>query len=219
LDEVPVPATPLLLAVAGIAGALFSLLAEAVIARLLPRLGGPPPFWIRSTTAAVAAALFALVLWRFGFSPALPAYLLFALLAVQLSRIDASAHLLPNPLVLALLLAGLALFLASAVLTPDWGALLRACAGGVILFAGYLILGLISPAGIGMGDVKLAAPLGVYLGYLGWKQLLYGGVLGFVVGGLLTVLLLRLRRENKREEVPHGPSMFAAALGVMLLLP
>lgn len=213
------PATPLLLVSAGIAGALLSLLAEAVIARSLPRLGGLPSPWVRSTTAAVTALLFVLVSWRFGVSPELPAYLLLAVLAVQLSRIDAGAHLLPNPLVLTLLLAGLALLAGSAAFTPDWGALLRACAGGVILFAGYLILGLISPAGIGMGDVKLAAPLGVYLGYLGWKQLLYGGLLGFVVGGLLTVLLLRLRRENKREEVPHGPSMFAAALGVILLLP
>ncbi len=69
-----------------------------------------------------------------------------------------------------------------------------------------------------MGDVKLAAPLGMYLGYLGWSQVFYGGLLGFVVGGVMTVLLLRLKRGIKPSEVAHGPAMFAAAIGVVLLV-
>jgi leader peptidase (prepilin peptidase)/N-methyltransferase len=106
----------------------------------------------------------------------------------------------------------------SAVLVPDWPGLLRAAAGGVILFLGYLILGLISPGGLGMGDVKLSAPLGMYLGYLGWTHVFYGGLLGFVVGGVVTVLMLRLKRGTKPSEVAHGPAMFAAAIGVALLV-
>ena len=212
-------AAPEVLVLAGIAGAGLSLLADLAIARWLPRLGGMPPFWARLTTAAVTALLFVLFAWRFGISPELPAFLLLAIMAAQLSRIDIALHLLPNPLVLGLLTAGLALFVASAALTSDWGGLLRAAAGGAVLFAVYLILGLISPAGIGMGDVKLAEPLGVYLGYLGWKQVFYGGLLGFVVGGLLTVLMLRLGRVNTQKESPHGPPMFAAAIGTLLLLP
>ena len=69
-----------------------------------------------------------------------------------------------------------------------------------------------------MGDVKLAAPVGLYLGYLGWKQVLYGGLLGFVVGGVLTVLMLRLNHKEKTVETAHGPAMVIAALGVTLLL-
>ena len=45
-----------------------------------------------------------------------------------------------------------------------------------------------------MGDVKLAAPVGLYLGYLGWSQLFYGGALGFVLGGIFSVVLIRLKR-------------------------
>ncbi|MBT2514372.1 prepilin peptidase [Arthrobacter sp. ISL-30] len=184
---------------------------------MLPRLGAMPSGKVRMTTAAVTGVLFALLTLRFGVIPELPAYLLLALLAVQLSRIDLQLHLLPNGLVLMLLAAGFLLLSVPAGIDSEWSAVLRAALGGVTLFFVYLILGLISPGGIGMGDVKLAAPLGVYLGYLGWSELFYGGTLGFVAGGLFTILVLRLSRGKKPSEVAHGPAMLAAALGVMLL--
>ncbi|MFJ5954764.1 prepilin peptidase [Paenarthrobacter sp. NPDC092416] len=209
------PAFPLLVALAGL---LLGPTIEWVICRRLPRLGGLPSPAVRITTAAVTALLFGLLAWRFGSSAELPAYLLLALLGVQLSRIDFTLHLLPNSLILLLLGGGFLLLLASAALAPGWPELLRALAGGAILFVGYLILGLISPRSLGMGDVKLAAPLGMYLGYLGWGQVLYGGLLGFVVGGVLTVLMLRLNRAEKPAETAHGPAMVIAALGVTLLM-
>ena len=208
-------AMPLLLALAGL---LLSPAAELLIARTLPRLGGLPSLKIRITTAVVTALLFALLAWRFGLVAELPAFLFLALIGVQLSRIDFTLRLLPNPLVLLLLGGGLALLLASAALTAGWPVLLRALAGGLILFLGYLILGLISPGSLGMGDVKLAAPLGMYLGYLGWQQVLFGGLLGFVVGGVLTVLMLRLRSAKKPAETAHGPAMVIATLGIILAL-
>lgn len=206
---------PLLIAFLGL---MLSPAVELVIARTLPRLGGLPAPRVRITTAVVTALLFGLLAWRFGFSPELPAFILLALLGVQLSRIDFTLHLLPNALVLLLLGGGLALLFASAAATPAWTDLIRALAGGAILFAGYLILGLISPGSLGMGDVKLAAPLGLYLGYLGWGQVLFGGLLGFVVGGVLTVLMFRLRSAEKPVETAHGPAMVIAALGVALFM-
>ncbi|MCF3137752.1 A24 family peptidase [Paenarthrobacter sp. AR 02] len=208
-------ALPLLLALSGL---LLSPLAESLIHAWLPRLGGLPSPKVRITTAALTALLFGLLAWRFGFSAELPAFLFLALLGVQLSRIDFALHLLPNRLVLSLLGGGACLLTAAATLAPAWSDLLRALAGGAILFACYLILGLFSPGSIGMGDVKLAAPLGLYLGYLGWQQLFYGALLGFVVGGVLTVLMLRMGNRQKPRETAHGPAMLSAAVGVILLL-
>lgn len=203
----------------GLLGALLCVLAELLMRRALPHLAGPLPARRRITTAAATFAGCALVASRFGMTPELPAYMLLAVAGVQLARIDLLHHLLPNRMVLPLLGAGLALLAAAAGVSGDAGNLLRGAAGAAILFVLYLFLALTSRNGLGMGDVKLAAPLGLYLGYLGWSHLFYGGALGFVAGGVASVLLVVKNRETKPKEVPYGPSMLAAGLAVILLLP
>lgn len=212
-------AQPLFVMAAGVLGVVLALAAELIIGRALPRLGSRPAAWVRITTAALTGALSALLALRFGISWELAAYVVLAVLGVQLSRIDIAQKLLPNRIVLFLLAAGALLLAAAAAATPEWGALLRAVVSAVILFVVYLILAIFSPNGIGMGDVKLAAPLGLYLGYLGWTHLFYGGALGFVVGGLATFVLMRRQTKGTLREVAYGPSMLAACLGVVLSLP
>lgn len=209
-------AAPFFVLAIGLLGTLVGMLTERLIARTLPRLGGLPEIRTRITTAALTGVLCAGLALRFGMDWSLPAFLVLGVLGVPLARIDLAHHLLPNPLVLALLVAGLALFAAGSTATGGWAELLRAAAGAAILFVVYLILAIISPNGIGMGDVKLAAPVGLYLGYLGWSQLFYGGALGFVVGGIFSFVLIRLNRAEKTSEVAFGPSMLAATLGLVL---
>ena len=207
---------PLFAVALGLLGALLCTVTEVLIARLLPRLGGLPSVRTRITTAAVTFILCAALALRLGVDWSLPAFLALAVLAVQLARIDFAHHLLPNPLVLALLIAGVALFAMGSTASSAWSPLLRAVIGAAILFLVYLVLALISPSGIGMGDVKLAAPVGLYLGYLGWSHLFYGGALGFVLGGIFSVVLISFSRAKKPAEVAFGPSMLAATLGVVL---
>ncbi|GAA2147079.1 hypothetical protein GCM10009825_41190 [Arthrobacter humicola] len=209
----------LFIAGVGLAGACLGLLADIFIKRALPRLAGSPTVRTGITTAAVTFALSALLAWRFGFSPELPAYIALAVAGVQLARVDFIHHLLPNRMVLPLLGAGLVLLGAAAGVSGEVGNLLRGIAGALILFVLYLFLALTSGNGLGMGDVKLAAPLGLYLGYLGWSHLFYGGAVGFVAGGVASTVLVLKNRGNKPKEVPYGPSMLAAGLAVILLLP
>lgn len=204
---------------AGLLGAALSPVADILIARHLPRLGNLPTVPVRITTAALASLACTAFSLRFGMSLALPAFIFLAVLGVQLARIDVALHLLPNPLVIMLFAGGFLLFLMPGLFYKQADDLLRAALGAAILFVGYLILGLISPGGIGMGDVKLAAPVGLYLGYLGWTQLLYGGLLGFILNGLVSMVLVSGRGRDKAAEVAHGPSMLTAAAGIALLLP
>lgn len=211
-------AGPLFVAIIALVGLILSPVAELLIAKLLPRVGGVPGPGIRIATAVTTGLLCAAFALRLEADPGLPAFILLAVLGVQLARIDVSLHLLPNPLVLCLLSGGLICLLVTVFGGSQWLDVFRAVAGGAILFVIYLILALISPAGMGMGDVKFAAPIGLYLGYLGWSQVLYGGLLGFILNGIVTVLVMRNNRSERTSEVPHGPSMLAAAVGVALLL-
>ena len=208
---------PLFVVGLGLLGFILSPFAEWAIAKLLPRLRGLPSIRVRITTAAFTSVVCAAFALRFGLDSALPAFILLAVLGVQLARIDISLHLLPNPLVITLLLAGIVLFFLSVFAGSHWTSFLRAIAAAAALFVIYLILAIISPGGIGMGDVKLAGPIGLYLGYLGWTQLLYGGLVGFIIGGIASALMLRWRGKEGPTELAYGPSMLAATVVVALI--
>lgn len=140
-------------------------------------------------------------------------------LAVLLSVIDIRTHTLPNRYVLpAYPIAGVLLLLAAlAAGTPHHA--LNAVGGAVAMAALYWLLWFAYPAGMGFGDVKLAGVLGLFLGFLGWQQVLLGAAAGFVAGGLWGLALMASRRGTAKSSIPFGPSMLAGALAVMILLP
>jgi leader peptidase (prepilin peptidase)/N-methyltransferase len=113
--------------------------------------------------------------------------------------------------VLPALAGGTALLLVAAAADGTWPALLRALLGAVALFTAHLVLALLSPGALGMGDVKLAAVLGLYLGWLGWPAVLLGTLAGFGVQALAALVLLATRRIGLRGELPFGPAMLAGA--------
>jgi leader peptidase (prepilin peptidase)/N-methyltransferase len=76
---------------------------------------------------------------------------------------------------------------------------------------GYGLVHLLRRAALGLGDVKLAAPLGAVLGTASWSALAIAAVLAAVITGLVALLRLCLSRGPPPAVVPHGPSMLAAA--------
>ena len=135
------------------------------------------------------------------------AYLYLAAISVALALIDLDTHKLPNLIVLPAYVIGLVLLGASSILAGDLGALLRAVIGMAAMFVGYLVMVLVYPAGMGLGDVKLAGVLGLFLGWLGWGALLVGAFGAFLLGGIFAVALLLLRRANRKSGIPFGPWM------------
>jgi leader peptidase (prepilin peptidase)/N-methyltransferase len=104
----------------------------------------------------------------------------------------------------------------AALVDGEPGRLLTAVLGAVALFGLYFVLALVYPAGMGFGDVKLAGVLGLYLGYLGWAEVLVGGFLGFLLGGVVGGALMVLRRAGRKSQIPFGPFMLAGALLAIL---
>lgn len=145
----------------------------------------------------------------------LSAFLYLAAITVALTLIDLEHHLLPNSIVLPSYLVGGVLLAASGILSGNYPALLGAAIGGASMFVFYFVLAFISPRGMGMGDVKLAGVLGLYLGYVGWGALLVGSFGAFVLGGIFSIALLLLRKAGRKSGIPFGPWMLIAAwLGV-----
>ena len=161
--------------------------------------------------AVATAVLCGLAALRFGPTWQLPAFLVLAAAGVLLAVIDLEHLLLPNRIIGPTAAAAAALLAVAAVAGGDGHALLRAALGAAVLFVLYLVLALVAPSGLGMGDVKLAGVLGLYLGWLGWGAVVFGAVAGFVVQALVAILLLAARRIGLRGELPFGPAMLAGA--------
>lgn len=128
-----------------------------------------------------------------------------------LIRIDLEFHRLPNAVVLPSVGVIVVLLGAAAIVDGDIQQLGRMLAGGAIQFALYGLIRLISPRGIGGGDVKLAAASGLALGYIGWGALGVGAFAAFLTGGLFGLVLILLRRATRRTAVAFGPWMIIGA--------
>ncbi|WP_346767515.1 prepilin peptidase [Knoellia koreensis] len=175
-------------------------------------LGPRTPRW--SWLPVVLGLLWGWLAWRIGDLAgwaALPAYLLFAWIAVVLIGIDADVHRLPDGIVLPAYPALLALVVVATAGSGDWGALWRALACLAGMYAVYFVLHLISPASLGFGDVKLSGLIGLVLGWLGVMQVLVATFAGFLVGGLMALVLLVGRRAGLKSHIAFGPAMLVGA--------
>jgi leader peptidase (prepilin peptidase) / N-methyltransferase len=165
----------------------------------------------------VLAALLAGAGLLVGLRPGLAALVWAAGAAVVLAQVDLAVHRLPDRVVFPSIAVVCAAWLADAVVLGTWDALLRAVLAGAAAFGAAVVAALISPGGMGFGDVKLLGLIGVLLGWFGWSVLGLGVVLGFVAGALGTVVLLALRRTGWRSEVALGPSLLLGATLALLV--
>lgn len=159
--------------------------------------------------------LFVAVSWqadRLDELPALPALLFFTAAGIALTLIDLDVHRLPNAIVLPSYPVVALLLTIAAVVADDPAALVRAGIGGVALFGGYFALAFAYPAGMGFGDVKFAGLIGGVLAFLSYQALLVGAFAAFLLGGVVGVVVLLLRRGSRKTALPFGPFMFAGAL-------
>ena len=159
----------------------------------------------------VAAGLLGLSL---GWSWALLVVLPLVPVAMALAVIDWRTRLLPRKLVYPALGGSAVTVALSWALDGFPGGTdtaVRTVVGCVAAFLVFYLLWFVYPRGMGFGDVRLSALLGLVLGYLGWSQWavgLYGGfLLGAVIGGTLSLL-----KVVDRKGYPFGPFMLVGAL-------
>jgi leader peptidase (prepilin peptidase) / N-methyltransferase len=127
------------------------------------------------------------------------------LLLVPVTLIDLEFRIIPNKLLLAGAVAALVLL---AVFEPGEipGHLIAAVAAGGF----FLIAALAYPAGMGMGDVKFAAVLGLFLGRAVGPAVFVALVAGTVVGAL--IIARKGAREGRKTAIPFGPYLALGGL-------
>ncbi|WP_329105872.1 A24 family peptidase [Micromonospora sp. NBC_01699] len=181
-------------------------------ARLGSRIGLP---------AALGAVVFGLLTVRMGtdtgVDPVLPALLAVAAVGLPLALIDLACLRLPDPLVALGAVAALLGLAAAAYLLGTPQPLVRALLGALASGVGYLLLALLPGSRLGFGDVKLAAVLGLPLGWLGWPVLLLGLALPHLINGTVALVLLLSRRADRNTALPFGPALLTGALLAILL--
>jgi leader peptidase (prepilin peptidase) / N-methyltransferase len=157
------------------------------------------------------ALLFVVVALVNGFDEALLWELPLVAALVAVAAIDLEHRIIPNRIVVPLAVYGLAI---SAVLRPEVLPELAIAGAGAFVF--LLVAALAYPAGMGMGDVKLAGAMGVYLGLSVVPAMFVAFITGTVVG---LVIMAREGKDARKKGVPFGPFLALGGLVAVLAGP
>ncbi len=168
--------------------------------------------WVEAGTGL----LFGLVYWHYGLSIELPIALFYSCLFIVLLVIDLEHRLILNKIVypalaLALLISILfSIFLPQVEIVP--GIKEAAIGGGVGLVLFFLVV-LVSRGGMGWGDVKMAALIGLVTGF---PLVFVALLLGIIAGGLVAGFLLALKVKRRKEAIPFAPFLSLATIVTLL---
>lgn len=152
---------------------------------------------------------------RIGLQWILPALLLYAFTLITVAAVDLDERRIPNKVMAPMSVAGAVLVLLAAVLEGRLDVVPQVAIGAVGYAAPLFLLGTAVPGSMGMGDVKLAAYIGLHLAWFSLAYVLVGAILGFVIGAVVGLALIALRKKGRKDTVPFGPSI---ALGGFLVL-
>lgn len=179
--------------------------------------------WVEIGTGA----LFGYLYWHYGLSIELAVSAFYCCLLITLMVIDLERGLILNKIVypaaaIALIisvflppsevahLSGEAASLANTYL-PQPGIVQAVIGGGTGLVLLFLIV-IISRGGMGWGDVKMAALIGIVTGYL----ILVALLMAVIFGGIVAVILLTLKIKKRKEGIPFAPFLSLATIVILL---
>lgn len=142
----------------------------------------------------------------------LPAYAIFSTAMVVLTITDLDTKLIPNRMLGPALVVGTVLLVVGWLFDTSAGSPLRALGGGAGYFLVMFLLAIVTRGGLGFGDVKLAALIGVFTGFLSWEAVVVAAVAGFLLGGVVSLVLLVFRIRSRKDAIPFGPFMTVAGV-------
>lgn len=161
----------------------------------------------------LSATLAALCAWKFGFSLAGFSAIVLSWALISLSFIDYDTQYLPDQITLPFLWLGLLLNL-NDTFTDINSAIIGAIAGYLTLWGVYHLFKLVTKKeGMGYGDFKLLALLGAWMG---WQFLPAIIILSSLVGSIIGISLILLKKHQRDIPIPFGPYLAIAGWIVLL---
>ena len=148
-----------------------------------------------------------LVYQRFGLSVSFLFFIYLTLLLVVMTFIDLDHQIIPDGLTLLVAAGGLC-YLAYGLII-DNGISIGEAALGIVIGGGFfLVVAIISKGGMGGGDIKLMATLGIWFG---WRWILMVMFLSVLIGGVAAIILLLMSLKGRKETIPFGPFIAVGA--------
>lgn len=168
--------------------------------------------WMEWGPVIVTAAVFALFGWRFGFEPLLLVKSLWVVVLVHVIFFDLEHRLILDRVMFPSYVVAFGLSLL--VNNPGWRWSLVAGLAAGAAFGLFALLGALVFRGevLGMGDVKLAVFVGLVVGSWTAQALL----LGIILAGVTSIVLIALRLKTLRDTIAYGPYLCAGTLIVLL---
>jgi leader peptidase (prepilin peptidase)/N-methyltransferase len=159
--------------------------------------------------------IFAFLYWHYGFSVGLGVMAFYACLFIIIFVIDLEHGLILNKVVYpGMVVALLLVLLPQAGLAQQIGTRVAyAALGGAIGFGIFLLIAIVSRGGMGWGDVKLAALIGLATGF---PLVFFAIIMGAILGGIVAVALVIAKKRTRRETIPFGPFLALAAMITLL---
>lgn len=166
----------------------------------------------------VTGAALAFFCWRYGLTAEFGITGFWAVVFIVIFVIDLEQGLILNKVVYPCMVVAL---LIAALLDPSWmegwvlAPIASAALGGAVGLLMFWLIAVVSGGGMGWGDVKLAALIGLVCGF---PLVLMALILGALLGGLVAVVLLlaRKRRWSSGQTIPFGPSLAVATMATMI---
>lgn len=165
-------------------------------------------FWVELFTALLTVLTYA----KFGLSWQMAFNLILLYALIVAAFVDYSEQIIPNKVLLTVIIAGFILNLVFRVLPWKEALLGLLISGGVFLLIALLATKVFKKESMGMGDVKLAAVLGFFLG---WQIALLSLYLGFVFALLFFISLKFINKQPKNNYIPMAPFF---SIGVIILM-
>ena len=170
------------------------------------------PIPLRIPAVEVTTGLVFALLWqRYGLGLSLLLASAYCCVLIVVSVIDLELQIIPSRVIYPSILFALL----AAVISPQLS-LSNSLLGGLVGFGFLFLVAFVNPAGMGMGDVRLAAFIGLIAGFPGVVLAL---LIAIVTGGVVAALLLITRLKGRKDPIPFGPFLALGAMAALLYGP